>query len=157
MDADPIRTLLPWKHPFLMIDRMIECVPHRHIVTAKNVTGDDAMADGECARGVDFPDVLVVEGMSQSAALLFQLTYGRISDGRVPLLGSLKAAWKAPARPGDIIIYRVAALKMTSTMGIFHGVAHVADAAIAEAELAFAVTASASGTGAGPTAAGAGA
>ncbi len=145
MDRDPLRALLPWRHPFLMVDRMIECVPHRRIVTIKNVTADDAMAHGRDARGSCFPDALVLEGLSQSAALLFRMTYGPIAEGRVPLLGSLKAAWHAPAYPGDVITFEVDALKMTSTMGLFDGTARVSENAIARAELAFAISG-----GAGP-------
>jgi len=134
MDAEALRSLLPWRQPFLMVDRMKECVPHERIVTLKNVTCDDAIAPGS-----ELPGTMVLEGMSQSAALLFQLSFGAIAPGRVPLLGSLKATWHAPARAGDVILFAVRAIKMTSTMGIFTGSALVEGSPIAEAELAFAV------------------
>ena len=140
MPYDPIGTLLPWKHPFLMVDRVVEVVPHVRIVTRKNVTCGDAMAGGGDERGSELPGVMIVEGMSQSAALLFQLTYGAAAPGRLPLLGTLKASWDRPARPGDLLTYTVEAIRMTSRMGIFRGVAHVDGAPIARADLAFSVS-----------------
>jgi 3-hydroxyacyl-[acyl-carrier-protein] dehydratase len=122
-----------------MVDRVVECVPHRRIVTCKNVTSGDAMGVGD-VRGSELPGVMIVEGMSQSAALLFQRTYGAASPERVPLLGTLKASWQRPARPGDVLTFTIEALKMTSRMGIFRGVARVDGAPIASAELGFAVS-----------------
>ena len=140
MRPDPIGTLLPWKHPFLMVDRVVECVPHRRIVTRKNVTCNDPMACGGDERESELPGVMIVEGMSQSAALLFQMTYGASAPDRLPLLGTLKASWERPARPGDLLTYTVEAIKMTSRMGIFRGVACVDGAPIARADLAFSVS-----------------
>ncbi len=139
MQPDPIGSLLPWKHPFLMVDRVIECVPHSRIVTCKNVTRADPMAAGGEGGGPELPGVMIVEGMSQSAALLFQATYGPVAPGRVPLLGTLKASWERPARPGDVLTYTLEAMKMTSRMGIFRGVAEVESTPIARAELGFSV------------------
>lgn len=135
MQPDRMRSLLPWRHPFLMVDAVVECVPHRRIVTTRGVTSDEAMADRSDA---SLHGMMLVEGMSQSAALLFQLSYGAMAPGRLPLLGSLKASWSAPARPGDVVVFTVEAIKMTSTMGIFSAEAGVAGETIASAELAFA-------------------
>ena len=131
---------LPWKQPFLMVDRVVACVPHRSIVTSKHVTCDDSMSVEGGESGRELPGVMIIEGMSQSAALLFQMTYGALATGRVPLLATLKASWERPARPGDILTYTVEALKMTSRMGLFSAVARVDGASIASAELGFSVT-----------------
>jgi 3-hydroxyacyl-[acyl-carrier-protein] dehydratase len=136
MRPDVIRSLLPWRHPFLMVDRVLSCEPHRRIVTTRGVTADEAMANRGAA---SLAGMMIVEGMSQSAALLFQLSYGRLAQDRIPLLGSLKASWTSPAHPGDVIVFTVDAIKMTSTMGIFSAAAGVAGETIATAELAFAV------------------
>jgi len=146
MNDDPVLSL-PWRQPFLMIDRMIECIPGRRIVTIKTITGEDGMVRGYDAGGL-FPGALVLEGMSQSAALLFLLTYPepaaryRIDPvgggGLLPMLGLLKARILDLARPGDSIIYRVASMKMLRGSGMFRGVARVDGRTIAEAEMSFA-------------------
>lgn len=143
MDAEIVRALLPWGHPFLMVDAMQECVPHERVVTVKRVCATDPMVVGHEPDSAAFPSSMVLEGLSQSAALLFQLSYGPIEASRVPMLGYLEATVGPPARPGDTITYVVHAVKMTSVSGIFRGVATIEGATIAQAQLAFAVPASA--------------
>ena len=129
-----LNALLPWSYPFLMVDRMVHCVPNESAVTCKQVTASEA-GDG-C-----FPSVLILEGLSQTAALLFRLSYGPDALTRAPLLGYLKAKFRSGARPGDTLLYTVTAIKMTSRSGVFAGVARVGAKKIAAAELAFGVSA----------------
>jgi len=129
-----LKELLPWSYPFLMVDRMVHCVPHVSAVTCKQVTAGEA-GDG-C-----FPSVLILEGLSQTAALLFRLSYGQEALSGAPLLGYLKAKFRASARPGDTLLYTVTAIKMTSRRGLFAGVARVDATVIAATELAFGVSA----------------
>ena len=130
-----LKALLPWSYPFLMVDRMVNCVPHVSAVTCKQVTASE-VGDG-C-----FPAVLVLEGLSQTAALLFRLSYGPEALSGAPLLGYLKAKFRKPAQPGDTLVYTVTAIKMTSRRGVFAGVARVGATTVAATELAFGVGAS---------------
>lgn len=141
MDPEKLRSLLPWRHPFVTIDRVLECVPHSHIIAAKTLIGDDMIALAHRPGFAVFPGVMLLEGLSQSAAVLFQISYGKIPPTRIPLLGHLKATFSGGAAPGEEVAYDVRAVKMTSTRGLFHGTARVAGEAVAEAELAFAVAA----------------
>jgi len=128
-----LKELLPWSHPFLMVDRLVHCVPHETALTCKQVTATDS-GDG-C-----FPSVLILEGLSQTAALLFRLSYGQEALSGAPLLGYLKAKFRGSARPGDTLLYTVTAIKMTSRSGVFAGVARVGATVIAATELAFGVS-----------------
>ena len=139
MDPETLRSLLPWRHPFVMIDRVVECVPHERILAVKAVLGDDMMALAHQPGTAVFPGLMLIEGMSQCAAVLFQRSYGAIPPSRLPLLGHIKARFYGSAAAGQEVSYSVRAVKMTSTSGYFQGEARVAAVAIAEAELAFAV------------------
>ena len=142
MTTDPdldLDALLPWSHPFRMVDRMVRCVPHEIVVTSKRVTAGDAVADGSSEGEHCFPSVMILEGLSQSAALLFRLSYGPDAFSGAPMLGYLKAKFRASARPGDTLTYSVTAVKMTSRSGVFQGIAYVDGARIAAAELAFGI------------------
>lgn len=132
--AADLKELLPWSYPFRMVDRMVDCVPHVSAVTCKQVTACEA-GDG-C-----FPSVLILEGLSQTAALLFRLSYGPDSLSGAPLLGYLKARFRSGAQPGDTLMYTVTAIKMTSRRGVFAGVARVGAMNVAATELAFGVSA----------------
>jgi len=138
MDPDRLRELLPWRYPFLMVDRLVDCVPHESIATVKAVVGDDLLARS-AARRMAVPGAMVLEGLNQSAALLFQLTYGKVERARLPLLGYLVARFPGTAEPGAEIEFSVTAVKMTPERGLFEGAARVAGRTIAEGELAFSV------------------
>ena len=129
--------VLPWSHPFHMLDRMVECVPHRRVVTLKRVSVGDSIFNGASSPVTHFPSVLVFEGLGQTAALLFRLSYGAGSIDRMPMLGHLQATIHGAARPGDTIEYTVTAVKMTSSGGIFTGIARADGRTLVESELGF--------------------
>ena len=135
----PLEELLPWRHPFVMIDRMIECVPHQRIATEKVVDGTDLAGVSHRRGQHGFAGAMVLEGMNQSAALLYQMTYGKFEPEKVPLLGYLTAEFHRTAGPGDSIRFKVRAVKMTPTHGLFEGEAQVGGRTLARSELAFAV------------------
>ena len=139
MPPDSLEDLLPWRYPFLLIDRLIECVPHHSITTLKQVCGNDLLAQAHGLEQSLWPGFMVLEGMNQTAALLFRLSYGPIDPARLPLLGHLRARFPGSAAPGDTITYAVRAVKMTPTHGLFEGVAQVEGRPIVEGEMAFAV------------------
>jgi 3-hydroxymyristoyl/3-hydroxydecanoyl-(acyl carrier protein) dehydratase len=120
-----------------MIDRLVRCVPGESAVTEKAVTADDPVMPREDSGQPCFPSVLVLEGLSQSAALLFRLSYGAEALSGAPLLGYLKAKMRGSVRPGDTLTYTVTAIKMTSRRGVFAGIARVGTTVIASTELAF--------------------
>lgn len=140
MGSDPVESLLPWRHPFRMVDRVMECVPHEKIVTSKLVSAGDAGALVPAVGEAMLPTVMVLEGMGQSASLLHQLSYGRLAGQELPMLGFLKASTFSSAHVGDAIEFTVSAVKMTRTMGLFEAIARVGEKAIAEAELALGVS-----------------
>lgn len=125
--------LLPWDHPFRMIDRVVDCAPSEWIVTQKRVSaGDPALAPG----GV-LPSLLLLEALGQSAALLFRLSRPDASAGGLPLLGFLEAEVHGTAAAGDAVTCEVRAEKMTAVGGVFEGSARREHELLARARLAF--------------------
>jgi 3-hydroxymyristoyl/3-hydroxydecanoyl-(acyl carrier protein) dehydratase len=131
---DPI-SRLPWAAPMRMIDRIVSCVPHVSIETLKLATGNDELVGS----------ALVLEGMSQSAALLFQMSYGVGGSDALPVLGYVRASHESAAVPGDTIHFLVRARKMTRTSGLFEAAAQVEDRVVSRAEFAMAIAAGPAG------------
>ena len=46
MDIRRIMSLLPHRYPFLLVDRVVECVPGDHIVAYKNVSFNEPFFQG---------------------------------------------------------------------------------------------------------------
>jgi len=133
-DTAQILDLLPWRWPFLMIDRLVDYGAHERIVTEKNVTAGDSVVNADGG----FPTVLLLEGLSQTAALLYRLSYGGKASSKLPALGFLSASFSSQVVPGRTIQFEVRSVKMTTRGGVFEGSATVESEVIVEAELAFA-------------------
>jgi 3-hydroxymyristoyl/3-hydroxydecanoyl-(acyl carrier protein) dehydratase len=124
-----------------MIDRVLEHEAGRRIETIKTVTEGDVLVAGyDLAQGPSLPSAFLLEGMAQSAALLFRLSHDGSPD-ELPLLGWTTLSVRGAARPGDVVRFRVQASKMTRHGGVFDAEAHGAGTLLAQGQLAFAAAA----------------
>ncbi len=139
MDAQRILALLPWRHPFLLIDRVVECAPHRRIVTERRISTGDPFVGESAEQHPWFPSLLLLEGLGQTAALLYRVSYVGEEAAPLPLLGYLRASLHGSARAGDLVTFEIRPAKMTRRGGVFEGRALDGITPLAEAELAFSV------------------
>lgn len=140
LDFEEIKKLLPQRFPFLMIDRVLEAEPGKHVVAVKNITGNDMVFLGHFPDKAVMPGALIIEAMAQAAIILFAA--GKEPEaGKRPLyyFGSVKARFLHPAVPGDQLKIRVENVKSLPTGAYVSGEARVDDKKIAEAELVFSV------------------
>nr|PZN44858.1 MAG: beta-hydroxyacyl-ACP dehydratase [Bacillota bacterium] len=71
LDADTIRSMLPHRHPFLMLDRVVSLEPGRRGVAIKNVSISDPCFAGHFPGRAIYPGVLLVECVAQLAAVVY--------------------------------------------------------------------------------------
>ena len=133
--------ILPHRHPFLLIDRIIELEPGVRAVGIKNVTANEPQFTGHFPGNPLFPGVLILEAMAQVGGVL--LLTGIESDDMLALFGGVdRARFRRQVVPGDQIRFEVEMLRRKATIGKVKGVATVEDQVAAEAELMFALTTS---------------
>jgi 3-hydroxyacyl-[acyl-carrier-protein] dehydratase len=108
MDIDEIRTYLPHRYPFLLVDRVVELNLGDSIVAYKNLTINESYFNGHFPDKPIFPGVLLVEAMAQAAGIL-----GFKSQGKTPADGSIyyfvgadNLRFKRPCIPGDQVMLR---------------------------------------------------
>ncbi len=108
MDIDEIRTYLPHRYPFLLVDRVVELNLGESIVAYKNLTINESYFNGHFPEKPIFPGVLLVEAMAQAAGIL-----GFKSQNKTPADGSLyyfvgadNLRFKRPCVPGDQVMLR---------------------------------------------------
>ena len=70
MDIQRILSILPHRYPFLLVDRVLECVPGSHIRAYKNVTINEPFFQGHFPGAPIMPGVLILEALAQAGALL---------------------------------------------------------------------------------------
>src|SRR5574337_217920 len=101
MDILEILEYLPHRYPFLLVDRVLELEEGRRILALKNVTMNEPFFPGHFPHHPVMPGVLIVEAMSQAAALLSFNGHGVKPDDNQVVYFSVIDNYKAQARVGD--------------------------------------------------------
>jgi len=103
MDIERIMELLPHRYPFLLVDRVTECVPGERLEAIKNVTVNEPFFQGHFPGRPVMPGVLIIEALAQAAGLLAFATQGGETDPDMTFyfVSIDKARFRRPVRPGD--------------------------------------------------------
>jgi 3-hydroxyacyl-[acyl-carrier-protein] dehydratase len=106
MDIYDILKRLPHRYPFLLVDRVIECVPGEHLRALKNVTINEPYFVGHFPERPVMPGVIIIEALAQTAGILAFLTARIIPDEntRFYFVGIDKARFRRPVVPGDQLL-----------------------------------------------------
>ena len=87
LDIHQVRNLLPHRYPFLLIDRVLECVPGKTLKALKNVTINEPFFPGHFPQRPVMPGVLIMEALAQATGLLaFQTDPDAVSENCIILV-----------------------------------------------------------------------
>ena len=103
MEVTEIWKYLPHRYPFLLVDRVLEFDANKRIVAIKNVTINEPQFTGHFPQTPDFPGVMIVEALAQTAGILaFKSRNRTLEDGYIYYLaGTDKTKFKRSVVPGD--------------------------------------------------------
>uniref|UniRef100_A0A7C3UZT8 3-hydroxyacyl-[acyl-carrier-protein] dehydratase FabZ n=1 Tax=Desulfobacca acetoxidans TaxID=60893 RepID=A0A7C3UZT8_9BACT len=133
---EEIMRILPHRYPFLLVDRILEVEPDKHIVGLKNVTINEPFCVGHFPQSPIMPGVLIVEAMAQVAGILALLsTPENIGNDALYLMAMDKVRFRKPVVPGDRLILELTVLKGKKKYFKMEGKATVDNNLVAEAEL----------------------
>lgn len=138
IDIQHIMTLLPHRFPFLLIDRVLDYTPRKHLVAIKNVTINEPQFTGHFPQRAVMPGVLMIEAMAQAGAILYFQTHldeGTPDDGLIFLAGIDNARFKRIVTPGDQLRFEVKVTKIKSRIWKLEGTSHVGDELACSAEI----------------------
>lgn len=137
MEAKDILKCLPHRYPFLLIDRVLGCVPHKSVRALKNVTVNEHFFVGHFPTHPVMPGVLIVEAMAQTAAILAHYSRAEGVAGNLfyYFAGIDNLRFKRPVVPGDQLIIEVNLARLVRGVGKFTAKALVADIVVAEGDL----------------------
>src|SRR5215218_10418240 len=76
MDIHAILATLPHLPPMLLVDRVLNCEPGKHLRAIKNITMNEPFFTGHFPGFPVFPGVMVIEALAQAAAILAYRTVG---------------------------------------------------------------------------------
>ena len=139
LDFEGIKKLLPQRYPFLMVDRVLRFEAEQRITTLKNITANEPHFLGHFPEKAIMPGAFIMEGMAQSAILLFSLSRSdaAIKDNNLFLFAGVKGKFLKSVFPGDTLIMEIEVIKMLSRAAIVKAVAKVEDVLVSRAELTF--------------------
>jgi 3-hydroxyacyl-[acyl-carrier-protein] dehydratase len=108
LDIMEVMRRLPHRYPFLLVDRVLECVPKKSIRALKNVTFNEPFFPGHFPNRPVMPGVLMLEALAQTAGILAFVSAGVYPTEKTQIyfVGLDKARFRKPVVPGDQIILK---------------------------------------------------
>ncbi len=134
---EDILNILPHRYPFLLVDKVLEIVPGKSIVAAKNVSFNDNFFQGHFPQNPVMPGVLMIEAMAQAGGIM-GLYGAKTKDGEPPkvlFMGIDKARFRGIVRPGDTLRMELKMIQFRRGIGKFEGKCFVDDKLVCEAEM----------------------
>ena len=128
---------LPHRYPFLLVDRVLECVPGRSLVALKNVTINEPFFPGHFPRRPVMPAVLILEAMAQATGILALRSLDRLPSptGMYYFVGVDKARFRHPVEPGDQLVIEIDLVRTTRGIWKVAGRGKVGEKVVATADL----------------------
>ena len=137
-DADEIKKILPHRYPFLLVDRITDCVPGSYAEGRKCVSVNEMQFCGHFPGQAVMPGVLILEALAQTGAVA--LLTEEENKGKLVFFGGVKnARFRRPVVPGDVLEMRCEIISRKGTVGFGKAVATVDGTTAVNAELSFAV------------------
>ena len=137
LDIMGVRRLLPHRYPFLLVDKVLECVKGERIKAIKNVTTNEEFFSGHFPHRPVMPGVIILEALAQAAGILAFITADVVPDEstRFFFVGIDKARFRKPVEPGDQLILTAKLERQMRGIWKFSTIAYVGDDEVTSAEM----------------------
>lgn len=135
-----ILEILPHRYPFMLVDRIVECVPGSHILAYKNVTYNEPFFQGHFPGAPVMPGVLILEALAQAGGVLAASGIEGSLEGKLFLFTGLdKVKFRRQVIPGDRLDLKCDGLRMKLNMCKLNALATVDGQIAAEAQITAAI------------------
>lgn len=138
LNSNQIQEIIPHRYPFLLIDRITECVPGKMAIGRKCVSANEMQFIGHFPQKHVMPGVLIIEALAQTGAVA--LLMEEENKGKIALFGGIKKArFRRQVIPGDVLELHCEIITRKGPVGIGKATAYVEGEVAVEGELTFAI------------------
>lgn len=137
-DIMQIMKMIPHRYPFLLVDRITECVPGKYSKGYKNLTMNEEFFQGHFPGNPIMPGVLQLEAMAQCSAPIL-MAMDAFKD-KLCLFASMEnVRFKTIVRPGDKFEMDIQLTKLKGPIGKVHAIGSVDGKIAVEADMTVAM------------------
>jgi UDP-3-O-[3-hydroxymyristoyl] N-acetylglucosamine deacetylase/3-hydroxyacyl-[acyl-carrier-protein] dehydratase len=138
LDIQEVLKILPHRYPFLMVDRIVDCLGENKCTGLKNVTMNEPYFPGHFPGHPIMPGVLQLEAMAQVSSVLMLRKPENV--GKIGYFMSAdNVKWRRPVLPGDTLLIETEIIKIRGSIGQTRCRCLVNNEVVSEAELKFAL------------------
>ncbi len=135
LDVLEIQKLIPHRHPFLLVDRIVELEEGKRIVGIKNITINEQYFLGHFPARPVMPGVLIIEALAQTGGILLFSSKPELKGKMFFFTGIDNARFRRPVVPGDQLRLEVELTVMRQKLFKMNAKATVEGQVAAEAEM----------------------
>lgn len=133
-DIVEIIKMIPHRYPFLLVDKITECVPGQYSKGYKNLTMNEAFFQGHFPGNPIMPGVIQLEALAQCSAPIL-LTLEQFKGKLALFAGMENVRFKNIVRPGDRLDMEIQLLKLKGPIGKSHAIGSVDGKIVVEADM----------------------
>lgn len=138
LNKEQIKSIIPQREPFLMIDEVEDYTPGESAIAYKHVSADEWYFKGHFPGNPIMPGVLIAESLAQTGAVA--ILGMEENKGKNALFGGIdKMKFKKIVVPGDTLKLEVQIIKRKGPIGVGQALATVNGKIAAKGELTFAL------------------
>jgi 3-hydroxyacyl-[acyl-carrier-protein] dehydratase len=138
LDYAAIERILPHRFPFLLVDRVIEFEPDKHIVGIKNVSLNESFLWQRPGERPVLPPTILTEAVAQVGAIMI-LAKPENREKLIYFMGIERVRYRRPVHPGDVVVIEAMVKRLRSRMGLLVGVARVDGQIVVNGTMTFAL------------------
>ncbi len=138
LNSAEIQEILPHRYPFLMVDKITDCIPGQEATGIKCVSANEMQFMGHFPGHPVMPGVLILEALAQVGAVA--LLTEEENKGKLVFFGGIKnARFKRQVEPGDLLTLKCKLTGRKGPVGFGQAQAYVDGQLAAKAEISFAI------------------